>query len=163
MGIFNWAEEERTQKAMQDALTECGAANPKKAWAHLQKAYDEAYFKSPYGTHRDPVPEIGMLKDFIKGWMQEFVNRGFGVISSVVTVKNGEVNWIAQLFQNLCSPERACLPHELTPMIKTPPAHPWDFIQACALECWASWAPSENSKSKKKAGADPVPAPLAPP
>merc|ERR1711920_431616 len=81
--------------------------------------------------------------------------------SSVVTVKNGEVTWIAKLFQNLCSPERACLPHELTSMIKQPPAHPWDFIQSCALECWASWAPSENSKSKKKAGADP--APMAPP
>merc|ERR1712157_205876 len=80
-------------------------------------------------------------------------NRGFGVISSVVTVKNGEVNWIAKLFQNLCSPERACLPHELTSMIKQPPAHPWDFIQSCALECWASWAPSENSKTKKKAAA----------
>merc|ERR1712217_846108 len=133
----------------------------KKALGHLQKSYDEAYFKSPYGTHRDPVPEIGMLKDFIKGWMQEFVNRGFGVISSVVTVKNGEVNWIAKLFQNLCSPERACLPHELTSMIKQPPAHPWDFIQSCALECWASWAPSENPKSKKKAAADPLP--VAPP
>jgi len=125
---------------------------------HLQKAYDDAYFKSPYGTHRDPVPEIGMLKDFIKGWMQDFVNRGSGVIPAQ---KGGEVNWLASLFQNLCSPQRACLPHELTAMIKQPPQHPWDFIPACALECWASWQPV--SKDGKKQTADPAPTSLAAP
>merc|ERR1712083_1046879 len=154
-GIFVWAEEERITKGFNDALEACGVSNTKKGVAHLQKAYDEAYFKAPYGTHRHPQPEVGMLQDFIKGWMQDFCNRAHGVIGSAVTQSGQEVTWIAMLFQNLCSPQRACLPHELTSMIKEPPKSPWDFINQCAMECWMDWCQPEGggaTKKRKKAG-----------
>merc|ERR1712217_832471 len=95
-----------------------------------------------------------------KGWMQDFVNRGSGVIPAE---KGGEVKWIAELFQNLCSPQRACLPHELTAMIKQPPEAPWDFLPKCALECWASWQPvSKDGKKQTDAAPTTLAAPAAP-
>merc|ERR1712203_1047732 len=81
--------------------------------------------------------------------MQEFTNRAHG-IQGACSERGQEVTWIAMLFQNLCSPERACLPHELTAMIKDPPKTPWDFINQCAMECWVDWQPSEGGKKKKK-------------
>merc|ERR1711920_63185 len=88
----------------------------------------------------------------IKGWMQEFADRAHGIIGQGAQAGQ-EVTWLAMLFQNLCSPERACLPHELTSMIKDPPKTPWDFINQCAMECWVDWQPSgEGKKKKKKSG-----------
>jgi len=126
----------------------------------LLESYNEAHFKAPYGSHRIyENPEIGMLMDFVKGWMQDFTNRGVGVITSTAD-KGQEVTWLAMLFQNLCSPERACLPHELTAMIKEPPKSPWPFIHECAMDCWMSYLPNPNSKGAKKrameAANDPV-------
>merc|ERR1719215_1280621 len=81
--------------------------------------------------------------------MQDFVNRGVGVIGQAAE-KGQEVTWLALLFQNLCSPERACLPHELTSMIKDPPKSPWEFINQCAMGCWMDYAPNPNSKAAAK-------------
>merc|ERR1712232_71954 len=104
----------------------------KKCCQHLMKAYDDAHFESPYGSNNADTPELGMLQDFVKGWMSQFVGRAWDIlnngIESIDAGIDGQVLFVTVLFQTLTSPERACLPHGLTSMITEPPPHPWPFI-----------------------------------
>lgn len=134
-GIFAWAEEERITKSMHEAAENSGikASHQKKCVKHLMLAYDDAHFKAPYGTHIAAQPEFGMLQDFVKGWMIEFVTRAWDILNNGVeghenTGRGEQVLLMTVLFQALTSPERACLPHELTSMIAEPPPNPWVFI-----------------------------------
>lgn len=132
--IFTWAEEERISKAIYAAVESAGVKESfqKRAVKYLQTAYDEAYFKAPYGTHTASTPEMGMLMDFVKGWMVSFAAEGYEVL--VGGLGNGrasrdeQILFMTVLFQNLTAQECACLPHELTSLIEEPPPNPWPFI-----------------------------------
>merc|ERR1712113_1250041 len=73
--LFRYAEEERVTKAMFDAVVASGVKDnmQKKASQHLAKAYDTAHIKAPYGSTTADSAELGMLQDFVKGWMAEFI------------------------------------------------------------------------------------------
>merc|ERR1712039_78245 len=83
-GLFKFAEEERVQKAIFAAVVSAGVkeTHHKKACTHLQKAYDDAHIKAPYGTTAAETAELSMLQDFVKGWMAEFINRGWDILEN---------------------------------------------------------------------------------
>lgn len=139
-GLFKYAEEERITKAMWDAVVASGVkeTHQKKASQHLAKAYDTAHAKAPYGTTVAANAELGMLQDFVKGWMLEFCTLGGDLLKNGIgegknTPDRGEqILFLTILFQNLTDARNAALPHELTSLIETPPPSPWAFISECS-------------------------------
>merc|ERR1719240_2049423 len=81
-GVFRYREEERVQKAMWDAVSISGLNDgyQKKAVKHLQAAYDEAHMAAPYGSTTAATPELGLVQDFVKSWMSEFMNKAWDVL-----------------------------------------------------------------------------------
>lgn len=150
--IFTWAEDERINKGIEDVVEvlDVRDTHKKKAVNFLQKAFGEAHFKSPFGTHASEDPGVGMLMDFVKGWMAEFVNPGYTVLSMGIgngaASKPEQINFLVVLFQTLISPERACLPRQLLSMITTPLPTPWPFLKDCAERIFTEY----NSKPNKK-------------
>jgi hypothetical protein len=136
--VFKYFEEERIQKAMWDACELSGVKEThiKKASQHLQKAYDDAHFKAPYGTTQGETPAISLLQDFVKGWMSDFVGRAWDIIENGTNTggpgKEAGVLFCTVLFQNLTDANMACLPNDITSLIETPPPSPWPFVAQCA-------------------------------
>merc|ERR1712032_965877 len=83
--------------------------------------------------------ELGMLQDFVKGWMVEFVTLAlWDILDKGIATSQGRANrgdqvlFLTVLFQNLTDARNAALPHELTSLIETPPPSPWQFISECS-------------------------------
>jgi len=137
-GLFKWAEEERISQGFWAALELAGVHenHRKKAKKHLEAAFDEAHMKAPYGSTAADTTEMCMLQDFVKGWMMDFVGRGYDVMQHGIgngsSTRDEHILFLTVLFQYLTSPEHACLPSDLTALIETPPASPWSFIAECA-------------------------------
>merc|ERR1719262_1306548 len=116
-GVFKWQEEERIQKCFWEAVDTSGVQEKykKKASNHLQKAFDEAYLKAPYGKCTGDTPEISLLMDFVQGWIAEFVQRAWDVLENGVGAgsKDEQILFVTVLFQNLCDPNVACVPYEI--------------------------------------------------
>merc|ERR1711957_520100 len=129
----------------------------KKAVKFLTEAYDDAHFKAPYGTHVHADPGLGMLMDFYKGWMAEFLYNGYNVVASGVgngnATKPEQKQFLALLFQTLISPQCACVPRELAAMLTEAPPQPWPFLQDAAERCFIEWT---QKPSKPKAGKEPA-------
>lgn len=137
--IVKWSEEERVQKAFWDSVVSCGVqeSHHKKANQHLIKSYDEAHFHAPYGTTQAETLELAMLQDFVKGWMREFIMKGWDVLQNGcgATTPDDMVRVVTVLFQTLTAPEVACVPSSiLSAMGGALPASPWPFIAATAEE-----------------------------
>lgn len=129
--IFKFHEEERVLKCMWAAVEESGLqeAYKKKASTHLQKSYDEAFLKAPYGTSAGDTPELGILQDFVKGWMSDFVGRAWDVLENGMGEKDEQLLFVTVLFQNLTDPAVACLPSDIVASLEgNIPASPWDYI-----------------------------------
>merc|ERR1712032_32158 len=156
-GLFKYAEEERITKAMWDAVVASGVkeSHQKKASQHLAKAYDVAHLKAPYGSTTADSAEIGMLQDFVKGWMMEFCTIGadvlkYGVGDGAGNPSKGEqILFLTILFQNLTDARNAALPHELTSLIETPPPSPWAFIAECSEKVFTDIEEKEKEKIMK--------------
>merc|ERR1712087_381223 len=94
--------------------------------------------KAPYGTTAAETAEMSMLQDFVKGWMQELVNRAWDILENGIPSSGGtasreeQILFLTVLFQNLTDAANAALPHELTSVIETPPPTPWGFVAECA-------------------------------
>lgn len=149
--LFNYKEEERIQKAMWDAVVACGVkeSHRKKANNHLSKAYDEAHLKSNYGSSAAETPELGLLQDFVRGWMGEFVRRGWDVLENGIgngsVARDEQVLFVTVLFQTLTDAAgNACLPHDLTTQILVPPPSPWAYIGTCAEAVFADITAAEE-------------------
>mmetsp|Transcript_17254 Transcript_17254/g.49279 ORF Transcript_17254/g.49279 Transcript_17254/m.49279 type:complete len:361 (-) Transcript_17254:84-1166(-) len=154
--LFNWREEERIQKAMWDAIATCGVkeSHRKKASTHLARSYDEAHLRAPYGSSTADTPEMGLLQDFIRGWMADFVGRSWdllenGISGGNITVQE-QVAFVTVLFQSLTDAGNACLPHELTAQISAPPPSPWPFIAQCAEGVFAAALSAEPRAPKRR-------------
>jgi len=157
--IFKYKEEERLQKVMWDAVSMSGLtdAYQKKASKHLQTAFDDAHLSAQYGSTQGVTLEFGMLQDFVKGWMAEFVSRSWDVLQNGVgSGQEAWVPWVTALFQNLCGPDLACLPHELVAQAgeNLPPAS-WTFVAEAAYVIFAEAAMQSqqgNPFKKRKVG-----------
>lgn len=156
--VFKYFEEERIQKAMWDALELSGVKEThiKKASQHLQKAYDEAHFKAPYGTTQGETPAISLLQDFVKGWMSDFIGRSWDIIENGTNQggagKEGGVLFTTVLFQNLTDANMACLPNDITSLIESPPPSPWPYVAQCAEAVFNELEAAGESSAKKFKG-----------
>ncbi|CAK0848872.1 unnamed protein product [Prorocentrum cordatum] len=124
--VAQFREEQRVEKAVWDCIEQTGVKKSytQKAFDKLTRSYDVAHFKAPYGTNAAETPELGMLQDFVQGWMFEFVKNAHDVLNSGVagegssrTSRDEQVLFVTVLFQNLCDSKNACLPSDLTSLI----------------------------------------------
>jgi len=152
-GLFSWREDERIQKSMWEAIAESGLEEKqhKKANAHLQKAYDEAHLGSAYGTSIALSPELGLLQDFMQGWMKEFVERAWEFLTNAIASSKEEtIAYVVALFQKLADPEVVCLPHGLvTPLEGSMPPAGWSFIMETAYAVCAEVDAEPPAKKPK--------------
>mmetsp|Transcript_43107 Transcript_43107/g.91874 ORF Transcript_43107/g.91874 Transcript_43107/m.91874 type:complete len:343 (-) Transcript_43107:107-1135(-) len=162
-GLFKWMEEQRIQKAIWDAVesSEIQETFRKKASQHIQKSYDDAHIKAPFGSSEAETPELAMLQDFVKGWMYEFATRAHDVLNygmgGAQASRDQQVLIMTVLFQNLTNADNACLPHELTSVIETPPPMPWPFIAECAEAIFAEAGAGQAFKRRKGMGGKGMP------
>merc|ERR1719321_1591310 len=102
-GLFKWSEEERIQKAMSDAVEILGIKEEykKKALKALQTSYDDAHFKSPYGTTQNDSAELALLQDFVKGWMTHFSQKAWDMMENGLPTpgREAQIATLATLFQ----------------------------------------------------------------
>jgi hypothetical protein len=148
-GLLTWSEEERMQKAMWNALDAAGIGETqkKKAGAHLQKAYDDAHWSSPFGESQSDSlggPELATLQDFVKGWMTIFLGKAWSALENSCEGTGAQVQALTVIFQKLLDPEAPCLPFHLQ---TTVPAGEWPFIADCAASCMAE---AEGGGKKRK-------------
>jgi len=154
-GIYKWQEEERITKSMWDAVVAVGvpSGHQKKANQHLMKSYDDAHFKSPYGSSPSDSEELSVLQDFVKGWMSEFIGRGWDVFENGMgaTTKDAQIIFMTQLFQHLCDPGVNCLPYGITTALGGLPSAPWEFIaEAASLVIEGANEPSASGGAAKR-------------
>merc|ERR1719221_336177 len=150
-GVFRYREEERIQKAMWDAVSISGLDDSyqKKATKHLQAAYDEAHMSAPYGSTTAESPEMGLVCDFVKCWMNEFVQKAWDVLENgVVGGKDEQFAFLTTLFQYLSDPDRSCLPHDLAAQLTAPPPQNWAFIGELAMQIFQE---QEKQAAERKA------------
>lgn len=138
-GYFKYQEEQRIQRAMAEALNASGVqeTHKKKALMHLNKAFDDAYSKSPFDTMVADTAEKAMLQAFVKGWMLCFVGRAWDVLQHGVGANNADERLLftTVLFQNLCDPSVQALPHEIVGALGgSVPAGPWEYVGRAAEE-----------------------------
>lgn len=153
-GVFRYREEERIQKAMWDAVSISGLDDSyhKKATKHLQAAYDEAHMSAPYGSTTAETPEMGLVCDFVKAWMKDFVNKAWDVLEhGVVGGKDEQFAFLTTLFQYLTDPERSCLPHDLAAQLPAPPPQNWAFIGELAMLIFQELEQAAAERRAKKA------------
>jgi len=154
-GVFRYREEERIQKAMWDAVSISGLneGHQKKAAKYLQVAYDDSHMSAPYGSTTASSPEMGLVQDFVKSWMTEFVNKAWDVLENgVVGGKDEQFAFLTTLFQYLTDPERSCLPHDLTAQLETPPPESWGFIGELAMKIFTDMEEAANRPKKWQKG-----------
>lgn len=153
-GIFKWQEEVRVQKCMWEAVEASGAGDAfkKKALVHLQKAYDEAYLKSPYGSCTGTTPEESLLMDFMTGWILDFVARAWDVLERGVGSgsKDEQILFVTVLFQYLCDPAVFCVPFEIHQSMESLPSTPWDFIGKTVEKVFAQHAREAAERAQKR-------------
>jgi len=152
-GVFRYREEERIQKAMWDAISISGLdeSYQKKAAKHLQVAYDDAHMAAPYGSTSATTPEMGLVQDFVKAWMSNFVNKSWDVLENgVVGGKDEQFAFLTTLFQYLTDPDRSCLPHDLTAQLEAPPPESWGYIGELAMKIFTDMEEEANRPKKQK-------------
>jgi len=138
-GLFRFREEERIQKGFYEAIAGTGLPESfhKKASTHLQKAYDEAHTTAPFGSTVDSLedPSMRLLKDFVVGWMRDFIGRSYDIRENGVGPESDQqMIFVTALFQQLVGPDLRCLPIELVSEFGKPetaaflPDAGWSFV-----------------------------------
>merc|ERR1712232_944728 len=135
-GFCKWKEEDRLQKVMWEVLERSCVleGHKKKAFARLNKSYDDAHLSASYGSSVAETPQMGMLQDFVKGWMLEFVMQTWTVLEHGIgaTCRDEQVLFVTMLFQALCDPGVACLPHDIMSAVPAIPSAPWGYVAEAA-------------------------------
>jgi hypothetical protein len=153
--IFRFREEQRITNAIWETVENSGLSDKyyKKCNQHLNKVYDDCHISSQFGASLAVTPELGLLQDFVKGWMSDFVGRAWDVLENGVGARDEQVNFVINLFQTLCHPDRCCLPHDLTAGLGElqPPAS-WPFIAETAMMVFAELDNPAPKKQKKWGG-----------
>jgi len=153
--LFRFREEERILNAVWETIENSGlsSAYHKKCNSHLTRSYDEAHISAPYGQHVAEKAEFGLLQDFLKGWMSEFISRAWDVLENGVGGRDEQVNFVTNLFQTLAHPERKCLPHDLLASLDSPPPASWSFVGEAVIAIFTENDMERPSKKQKWGGA----------
>mmetsp|Transcript_27203 Transcript_27203/g.51289 ORF Transcript_27203/g.51289 Transcript_27203/m.51289 type:complete len:322 (+) Transcript_27203:110-1075(+) len=154
-GVFRYREEERIEKVFWQAAETAEIVDTyrKKCVQALQKSYDEAFQKAPYGMFPTEPAATGLIQDFVYGWMSDFANRGHDILSNGVSdgSTEGQLNCFVILFQILCDPSSCCIPFDLVNLAGSVPEAPWPFIQEAGQTIYseASAPPQKKFKGGK--------------
>merc|ERR1712118_210396 len=83
----------------------------------------------PYGSTGASSPELGLVQDFIKYWITEFVGKCWDVIVSTAGDNTqDQFNLVNGIFVNILEPEKSVLPSELTADLESIPADAVNFV-----------------------------------
>lgn len=131
--FMKWQEDERIGKVMWDAVDQMIAdpAFKKKAYKHLSGSFDEAHRTAPFGESGASDIGLGLLMDFVKGWMREFCRKGRDILENGLGPGSEfqKLTFLTGLFEFLVSPTVACVPREVGNELKEGlPAAPWFFV-----------------------------------
>merc|ERR1712187_767091 len=153
--VARFREEERVQKGLLRARSISGLpdAYQKNAFKHLQNSFDRAHMTAPYGTTTGDTVEMGLVQDFVKGWMEDFAGRAWTVLNEGVSSDNEEqYAFLTTLFQHLTDPEQCCLPFELVSQPGAMPPESWSFVADTAMQILKGEnEDGEEGPKKKKA------------
>merc|ERR1711904_196015 len=106
---------------------------------------------APYGTTTGDTVEMGLVQDFVKGWMQDFAGRAWTVLNEGVSSDQEEqYAFLTTLFQHLTDPEQCCLPFELVSQPGAMPPESWSFVADTAMAILKGET-EEDEQPKKKA------------
>ena len=93
--LFMFREEERFSRCMSEVLGAAGLTDEtykEKATNHMETAIEEAHTNSLDGTVVAASPEVGMLQEFIRGWMTDLVSCSWDVLGNGVnTVPKAQI------------------------------------------------------------------------
>lgn len=154
--VARFREEERVQKGLYEAVVISGLpeAYQKNCCKHLQNSFDKAHMGAPYGTTTGETVEMGLVQDFVRGWMDDFVGRAWNVLNDGVSADREEqYAFLTTLFQHLTDPEQCCLPFELVSQPGAMPPENWDYVADMAMKILKGElepAPDEAAPKKKK-------------
>merc|ERR1712232_369119 len=153
--IARFREEERVQKGLWEAIIISGLPESfqKTAFKHLQNSFDRAHMNAPYGSCKAETPEIGLVQDFVKGWMEDFCGRAWHALHEGVGEDQEEqYAFLTTLFQHLTDPEQCCLPFELVSQPGAMPPESWSFVADTAMAILkGEGEDGEGGPKKKKA------------
>lgn len=149
--VARYREEERIQRGLWDAVSASGLDKnqKKKCFQHLQSAYDRAHMQAAFGSTTCDPAEFGLVQDFVKCWMEDFVGRAHYLLSDGVSPDAEEqYAFLTTLFQHLSAPEQCCLPFELVSQPGAMPPDSWEYIAELSLAL--TKAQDEGPKKKKR-------------
>jgi hypothetical protein len=155
--VARFREEERIQKGLWEAVVISGLpeAYQKPCSKHLHGSYDRAHMQAPYGATKGDSVELGLVQDFVKGWMEDFVGRGWNVLNEGVSAdKEEQFAFLTTLFQHLVDPEQCCLPFELVSQPGAMPPENWAFVAETAMKVLKEEEVQSQPKKKKRKGGD---------
>lgn len=151
--VARFREEERIQKALYEAVQISGLpeAHHKKCRQHLEHSYDRAHMGASYGSTKAASVELGLVQDFVKGWMETFCHRAWSVLNDGVSNDIEEqYAFLTTLFQHLTDPEQCCLPFELVSQPGAMPPENWAFVAEAAMQILKGEEQPGQGQIKKK-------------
>merc|ERR1712151_717932 len=97
------------------------------------------------------TPEIGLVQDFVKGWMEDFCGRAWNALNEGVGEDQEEqYAFLTTLFQHLTDPEQCCLPFELVSQPGAMPPENWSFVADAVMQILKGEEPEPKAKKKQK-------------
>eukprot|EP00929_Paragymnodinium_shiwhaense_P031678 TRINITY_DN1769_c0_g2_i1.p1 TRINITY_DN1769_c0_g2~~TRINITY_DN1769_c0_g2_i1.p1 ORF type:complete len:471 (-),score=158.07 TRINITY_DN1769_c0_g2_i1:114-1424(-) len=153
--VARFREEERVQKGLWEAVVVSGLddAFHKQCWKHLQNSYDRSHMQAAYGTSESDTPEFGLVQDFVRFWMEDFIGRAHHLLHE--NYKNDEEEhfaFVSTLFQHLTAPEQCCLPFELVSQPGAMPPENWEYVAEIAMKLTKNQDQEYPKKKKRKGG-----------
>lgn len=136
--LFGYAEDVRVEKAMREAIETSGVPESyhKKALTYLTKSCEDAQISAPYGTsgpHTGVTEELGILQDFVTGWIRGFVQRSWDVLENGVGGgTEAHIAFVINLFHSVTDPEKCCIPHEMIVGPDSLPPKEWSHVMEIA-------------------------------
>jgi hypothetical protein len=140
--LFRYKEEERIEALLRKAVASVGNYVPdpfdQLALGHLLASYDEVHLNAPWGSHGAPsttegLPsmELGLVQDFVKGWMVEFLKRAQQDI--LQSIGDDKVTFVTLVFEFLTHPDTCAVPFDLVSALTIPIPPRWSFIHETAM------------------------------
>lgn len=137
---FRWHEENRIEKVLGEALeaAQVPASYHKKAKMHLHNSYGAAHMLAPYGSTAADSPQMGLVQDFVLGWIQDFTGRASDFLYNTAgDDEEAQKMFLCKLFMHLTGPDVNCFPAELLADLDSVPPPEWAFVTEAVNQVWA--------------------------
>eukprot|EP00927_Polykrikos_kofoidii_P057353 TRINITY_DN5146_c4_g1_i1.p1 TRINITY_DN5146_c4_g1~~TRINITY_DN5146_c4_g1_i1.p1 ORF type:complete len:405 (+),score=64.76 TRINITY_DN5146_c4_g1_i1:164-1378(+) len=121
----------------------------KKCHNHLMKSYDVTHSSTTFGLSQASTPELGLLQDFAKGWIEDFVERSWDVLENGIGSHEDQASFVTALFQRLAHPEICCFPDDLVVASIRPVLDNWPFIPMTVNEIFIKMEADTIAKKRK--------------